>query len=59
VVGQVGLGAIFSLVFVGVVGAGFMLLTVARSAALYRYAATGEGAPGFDAQALRLAFAPK
>jgi Family of unknown function (DUF6159) len=92
VVGQVGLGAIFSLVFVGVVGVGFLLLTVAilaqsvpaivaalvatvlllgitglvhsalsgvYAAALYRYAATGEGAPGFDSQALRLAFAPK
>ena len=29
------------------------------SAALYRYATAGEGSPGFDADAMKLAFAPK
>jgi hypothetical protein len=34
-------------------------LTGIYAAALYRYATTGEGAPGFDSGTLKLAFAPK
>ena len=34
-------------------------LTGIYSAALYRYATKGEGTPGFDAETLKLAFAPK
>ena len=34
-------------------------LTGIYEAALYRYATTGEGTPGFDSQTLKLAFVPK
>jgi hypothetical protein len=92
VIGQVGLGAVFGLVFLAVMLCGaaltagaFMTHSIALivaalvltllalgitalvqtalagiySAALYRYATTGEGMPGFDSAALKLAFAPK
>ena len=92
VIGQMGLGAVFSLVFLAVVGTGTLLvgaalftqsvalvvaslvlvvlllgvtglvhsaLTGIYSAALYRYATTGEVGLGFEADTMRLAFAAK
>lgn len=92
VIGQVGLGAAFALIFMGVILAGVVLVGLAiathsvvvivlalgiavlavgatglvqsalagiYAAALYRYATTGEGTQGFDANAMQLAFAPK
>ena len=92
VIGQVGLGAAFALIFVAVMLCGAALfvaaiftqslaaivavlvigllalavtalvqsaLTGIYAAALYRYATQGAGTPGFDAQAMKVAFAPK
>lgn len=92
VIGQMGLGAVFSLVFLAVVGLGTVLvigaaftqsvaavvvalvvfvlllgttglvhsaLTGIYAAALYRYAKTGEVGLGFEADTMRLAFAPR
>jgi hypothetical protein len=92
VIGQVGLGAAFAFIFMGVILAGVVLVGLAiathsvilivlalgitllavgatglvqsalagiYAAALYRYATTGEGTQGFDANAMQLAFAPK
>ena len=92
VIGQVGMGFAFGVIFMGVGFAGAFLIGAAGitqsvvmigiavlvtimavavtlliqaalagiySAALYRYATQGEGSPGFDAGALKLAFAPK
>ena len=54
---------LLSLVVVGVAIAATALVQAALSgiysAALYRYATKGEGTPGFDNEALKLAFAPK
>ena len=44
---------------VGVTGLVQSALTGIYAAALYRYATTGEGTQGFDAQAMQLAFTPK
>jgi Family of unknown function (DUF6159) len=92
VIGQVGLGAAFGLMLMGVMFVGITLIVVAAfshslivvgvaivalvlavvilslvqaalggiySAALYRYATTGKGSEGFQAESLKLAFAPK
>jgi hypothetical protein len=92
VIGQMGLGAVFSFVFLGVIGLGILLVAAAvmthsvaaivialivcilllgitglvhtaltgiYSAALYRWATTGEDTMGFHPDTLRLAFAPR
>jgi hypothetical protein len=92
VIGRMGLGAVFSLVFLAVVGLGILMVVAAAmthsvaaivvallavilmlgitglvhtaltgiySAALYRWATTGEDTMGFEPESLRLAFAPK
>ncbi|HUP29754.1 MAG TPA: DUF6159 family protein [Usitatibacter sp.] len=55
--------SLIALVVVGLAIATTALVQAALSgiysAALYRYATKGEGTPGFDNQALKLAFAPK
>ena len=51
--------AIVALLAVGVTGLVQAALAGIYSAALYRYATQGEGTPGFDSQAMKLAFAPK
>ncbi len=92
VMGQVGLGAAFGFIFLGVIVCGAILvagaiaagsvflivvalgatvlaiaitglvqsaLTGIYAAALYRYAVTGKGTAGFEAEAMQLAFVPK
>lgn len=92
VIGQVGLGLAFGLIFLGVIACSVVLLGFAfatqsvvviviagivailavgitglaqsalagiYAAALYRHASTGKPTPGFEPEALRLAFAPK
>jgi uncharacterized protein DUF6159 len=92
IIGQAGIGIAFGFIFLGVLGAGALLVALAMAthsialiviaaivallavgitglvqaalsgiyeAALYRYATNGEGTPGFDSEALKLAFAPK
>lgn len=92
VIGQVGLGAAFAFIFLGVILCSVVLITLAAlthsmvvvvlaviitvlavgitgliqsalagiyAAALYRYATKGEGSQGFNANAMRMAFAPK
>lgn len=92
IIGQVGLGAAFAFIFLGVILCSVVVVAAAAltqsiflivvalvaamlaigitglvqsaltgiyAAALYRYATTGEGTQGFDAQAMKLAFTPK
>ena len=92
VIGQVGLGLAFGLIFMGVIACSVLLIGFAvatqsvavivlagivvilavgitglaqsalagiYAAALYRYASTGKPTPGFEPEALKLAFAPK
>ena len=92
VIGQVGLGLAFGLIFMGVIACSVLLIGLAvatqsvavivlagivvilavgitglaqsalagiYAAALYRYASTGKPTPGFEPEALKLAFAPK
>jgi VIT1/CCC1 family predicted Fe2+/Mn2+ transporter len=92
VIGQVGLGAAFAFIFIGVILCSIVVIALAAlthsiflivvalvlavlaigitglvqsaltgiyAAALYRYATSGEGTQGFDAQAMQLAFTPK
>ena len=92
VIGQVGLGAAFGIILMGVMFIGIAIIVAAAfsqslflvgvavvalvlavgilalvqaalggiySAALYRYATTGKGSEGFQADTLKLAFAPK
>ncbi len=55
---------VISALVLGILAVGIALLVQGAlagiyAAALYRYASTGEGTQGFDANALKLAFAPK
>ncbi len=55
------IGAAFAVaaLAIGITGLVQAALVGIYEAALYRYATTGEGTPGFESQALQLAFAPK
>ncbi len=53
------LALIATIIAVAITGLVQSALTGIYAAALYRFATTGEGTQGFDANAMKLAFAPK